>query len=190
MLFRSINTGGEGWLGRVGVGCDYQIAPSFVIGAFGDYDFMNLKGTFLVPVNGLIGEEKQTSSWAAGGRIGYLPYPGLMTFVSAGYTEARFDAFNLVTSGVPSFSTSFSVPATTYRGWFLGGGYEYRLPWAGFSGLYWKTEYRYNKYDTLDVPYAPLAATLTATNMQKSVQTITTSLVWKFNWGGPVRAAY
>src|SRR5438067_7636870 len=61
-LTQEINTGGEGWLGRVGVGCDYQIAPSFVIGAFGDYDFMNLKGTFLVPVNGLIGEEKQTSS--------------------------------------------------------------------------------------------------------------------------------
>jgi outer membrane immunogenic protein len=35
------SSGGSGWLGRVGAGCDYQIAPSFVIGAFADYDFMN-----------------------------------------------------------------------------------------------------------------------------------------------------
>src|SRR5947207_2125996 len=27
----STTNGGRGWLGRVGVGCDYQISPSFVI---------------------------------------------------------------------------------------------------------------------------------------------------------------
>ena len=37
--------GGNGWLGRFGGGCDYQIAPRWVIGAFGDYDLMNLAGT-------------------------------------------------------------------------------------------------------------------------------------------------
>src|SRR5262245_25292482 len=39
----SYTNGGRGWLGRVGGGCDYQFNPSFVIGAFGDYDFANLK---------------------------------------------------------------------------------------------------------------------------------------------------
>src|ERR1043165_4486799 len=38
--------GGKGWFGTVQVGCDYQVAPSWVIGAFADYDFTGLKGNF------------------------------------------------------------------------------------------------------------------------------------------------
>src|ERR1700686_1869409 len=41
--------GGRGWLGRVGGGCDYQLSgtvfSNFVIGVFGDYDWMSLKGS-------------------------------------------------------------------------------------------------------------------------------------------------
>jgi outer membrane immunogenic protein len=187
-LTPDIDTGGEGWLGRVGVGCDYQVAPSFVIGAFGDYDFMSLKGQYIIPIAGLIGQEKETGSWAAGLRLGYLPYPNLMTFVSGGFTQARFDSFTLGTNDFPSLSTIFSVPATTYNGGFIGGGYEYRLPW--FQSLTWKTEYRFNFYRAQDVDYLPVAVTDTATHMQKDVQTVTTSLVWRFNFGGPVVARY
>jgi outer membrane immunogenic protein len=54
--------GGRGWLGRVGVGCDYQVAPSFVIGAFGDYDWRNIKGNFH-DFSDFVGEEKNTAAW-------------------------------------------------------------------------------------------------------------------------------
>ena len=37
-------TGGKGWLGRFGGGCDYQFNSSFVFGIFGDYDVSDLKG--------------------------------------------------------------------------------------------------------------------------------------------------
>ena len=41
---RTTTDGGRGWLGLVGGGCDYEFPVSgfgnFVIGAFGDYDFM------------------------------------------------------------------------------------------------------------------------------------------------------
>jgi len=187
-LTQDIDSAGKGWLGRVGVGCDYQFNSNFLIGAFGDFDWMNLKGDYLVPLNGLIGEEKERNSWAAGLRIGYLPYPNLLTFLSGGWTQARFDSFNLVTSGNPSFPTIFSTDSATYNGGFIGGGYEYRLPW--FQSLTWKTEYRYNFYKAQDVDYLPLAATGTATHMEKDVQTVTTSLVWRFNFGGPVVARY
>src|SRR5690348_9716794 len=40
-----VTNGGRGWLGRLGGGCDYQFASSWVIGAFGDFDFMHLHGT-------------------------------------------------------------------------------------------------------------------------------------------------
>ena len=136
----------------------------------------------------MTGQEKETGAWAAGLRLGYLPYPNLMTFVSGGWTEARFGAVNFSTNAVPSVATPFSLPATTYSGGFIGGGYEYRLPW--FQSLTWKTEYRFNFYRAQDVDYLPLAATGTATHMEKDVQTVTTSLVWRFNFGGPVVARY
>jgi outer membrane immunogenic protein len=186
----TVNTAGEGWLGRAGVGCDYQVTPSFVIGAFADYDFMSLKGTFQDSVSGLVGTEKQTAAWAVGGRVGYIPLPGLLTFVSAGYTQARFDGISLSTDTVPSFPTPFTIASNTYNGWFVGGGTEYALSWFPARGLFWKTEYRYASYRAADILIQPVAITGTAENMQKNVQTVTTSLVWRFNWGGPVVARY
>jgi outer membrane immunogenic protein len=38
-------SGGRGWLGAVGGGCDFQFNQRFVIGAFADYDFMDMKGS-------------------------------------------------------------------------------------------------------------------------------------------------
>ena len=65
---------------------------SWVAGIFADYDFSSIKGTIgelsgtgLVPF-------KQSSAWSAGGRIGYLVVPQLLTYFSGGYTNARFDA--------------------------------------------------------------------------------------------------
>src|SRR5262245_20626085 len=38
--------GGKGWLGRIGIGYDYQFTSNIVAGVFGDYDFdSHLKGT-------------------------------------------------------------------------------------------------------------------------------------------------
>jgi outer membrane immunogenic protein len=193
-LTDTITSGGRGWLGRVGVGCDYQVAPSFVIGAFGDYDFMNLHSHGRADVAGLGAEEKESGAWAVGGRIGYLPYPNLMTYVSGGYTQTRFDRQDLFITGInPPIAAGLFIGQHTYNGWFLGGGTEYAVPWAGFRGLFWKTEYRFSSYRADDLPIL-----ITATggpsgigeHSEKFVQTVTTSLVWKFNWGGPVVARY
>jgi outer membrane immunogenic protein len=192
----NITSGGRGWLGRVGVGCDYQVSPSFVIGAFGDYDFMSLKGTFSEPLAAgpaVVGDEKQSAAWAAGLRVGYLPYPNLMTFVSGGWTETRFDQITFSTNTMPSVALTTGIPQLTYRGWFLGGGTEYRVPWAGFNGLFWRTEYRFSSYRAQDVAEVVLATGAgigLSDHMEKNVQTVTSSLVWKFNWGGPVVAKY
>jgi outer membrane immunogenic protein len=190
----TVTSGGRGWLGRGGVGCDYQINPSFVIGAFGDYDFMSLTSHGRADVAGLGGDEKESASWAAGARLGYLPYPNLMTFVSGGWTQARFDTINLLNTTVnPPVVTGLSMPRTTFNGWFLGGGTEYAVPWTAFHGLFWRTEYRFNTYTAQDIPIivtATGAPTGTGQHAEKTVQTVTTSLVWKFNWGGPVVAKY
>jgi outer membrane immunogenic protein len=189
--------GGRGWLGRVGVGCDYQFSQQFLIGAFGDFDWTNIKGTNL-PNEVFIGnvispvayDVKERNSAAAGLRLGYLPYPNLLTFVSGGWTRAKFtESADYLTLNGAALGTGYGDYSV--NGWFIGGGYEYRLPW--WNGLTWKTEYRFNQYQTVNLAETFVGTGLLTGNVvhnQSFVQTVTTSLVWRFNWGGPVVARY
>jgi outer membrane immunogenic protein len=199
------DAGGRGWFGTVGGGCDYQFGGigtwQVVIGAFADYDFADLKGQLNLPTSTLYGTEKLTDKWSVGGRIGVLITPQLLTYISGGYTEAKYAGVNF-----DSFANTVIVPqngqywnSQWYKGWFLGSGYEYAL---GFlPGLYWKTEYRFSEYDvgTNRNYFAPnfivpaLANTLTGASYdsKKYDHTVRSSLVWRFNWGGsPVVAKY
>jgi outer membrane immunogenic protein len=187
----SATAGGRGWLGTAQVGCDYQFADRWVIGAFGDYDWANIKGNFNPVGTTLVGEEKLKSQWAAGARVGYVVVPKLLAYVSGGYTEARFGQvdFPVVGGLIP---TTASLSAQTYKGWFIGSGYEYAIDFL--PGLFWKTEYRYSSFKAADVPLSVSALGVTvvtdAIHSQKYVQTIRSELVWRFNWGGPVVARY
>jgi hypothetical protein len=51
---------------------------------------------------GLSATDTQTLSWqwAVGGRIGYVLFPQLLTYVSGGYTEARFSGATYQTQGI------------------------------------------------------------------------------------------
>jgi outer membrane immunogenic protein len=190
--------GGRGWLGRFGAGCDYQLGGNFsrwVVGIFGDYDVMDLKGTnstsLVDPVSGspLTTNEKESGAWYVGGRIGYLITPSVFTYASAGYTETRFDAQTefLTSSGAPN---GFGFPAQTYQGWFLGGGTETSL--GDFlpglpRGLFLRSEYRFSTYDSRNLAEIATATGIADGNIENTrpyVQTITTSLVWRFNWLG------
>jgi outer membrane immunogenic protein len=195
--------GGRGWLGRFGGGCDYQLGgdlSNWVVGAFGDYDVMNIKGTnnlANVGAGGAFGPngfapEKERNAWYVGGRLGYLVTPALLTYASAGYTQTSFNQQNM------TFLNGFGplnafLPATTYQGWFVGGGTEYAMnfSWLPAQGLFWRNEYRFASYGAKDLPLlGPGAGVGFGQHTTPSVQTITTSLVWKFNWGGPVVAKY
>jgi outer membrane immunogenic protein len=152
-LSNTTSFGGDGWLGRLGGGCDYQISSSFVVGAFADYDFMSVKGQYMDPLSGFIGQENESRSWAAGGRIGYLVTPSLLTYFDGGYTQTHFDQINFGTLTPPAVPTGVDIPAQTYNGWFLGGGYEYALSGiVPIQGLFWRTEYRFAEYQAADVP--------------------------------------
>ena len=83
-----------------------------------------------------------------------------------------------------------SISSHTYHGWFIGGGTEIAL--SGLfgmplpSGLFWRSEYRFSSFDSADLPVTAVRSGVTNVfeNMKPYVQTITTSLVWKFNWWG------
>jgi outer membrane immunogenic protein len=199
------DNGGRGWLGKVGVGADYQFAGPFgswVVGAFADAQFSDIKGntsfncpgTCLGPF-GYAGQIKNDWSWAAGARLGYVALPGLLTYLNAGFTEANFKQVNYFDAATGA-ATGLVLPSQRRDGWFVGGGTEYAI--TQLPGLFWKSEYRFadygNKtYSQLCVVAIACGAAGTIHSFDRSrtfVQTATTELVYRFNWGGPVVAKY
>jgi outer membrane immunogenic protein len=187
----NISTGADGWFGTVQVGCDYQM-NNFVVGLFGDYDFMDVRGdTSVFGTTGasVTGSQKLDSQWSVGGRAGYLVLPQLLTYVSGGYTQGNWKSTNLTPfAGLVPTQT---LPGSTKGGWFIGTGDEYALSFL--PGLFWKTEYRYSQFDrsNVDVLNFP-AGTLTGTSSTQrfTEHSVRSELVYRFNWGGAVVAKY
>ncbi len=179
-------SGGRGYFGTVQGGCDYQFGVGgnqFVIGGFADGDWGNQRGTLNQPDSKLFGDEKLSSSWAVGGRVGWLAFPTLLTYFSGGYTEATFDRVDFHRDLVsPPTSVSF-WDKHTYKGWFIGAGDEYAL---GFlPGLFWKTEYRlseFNRADNIERDSVTGLPTGFFASSKKWDQTIRSELVYRFNW--------
>jgi outer membrane immunogenic protein len=187
----SNTNGGKGWFGQGQVGCDYQFnAPFFniplVIGAFGDYDGGNIRGTQSFP--GVVGTETESAAWSVGGRIGTLIAPRVLTYFDGGWTQAHFNSvgYNFAIPTTPP--TGASLAAQTYNGWFIGSGFEYSFDWLPIPGLFLKTEYRYAQYSAANVPITGaifgLPAAGVTLNSQKATQLISTEVVWRFNWFG------
>jgi outer membrane immunogenic protein len=55
-----------------------------------------------------------------------------------------------------------------------------------WPGLFWRSEYRYSSYRSADLQlsFDGVPEPGYIEHETKNVQTITTSLVWKFNWTG------
>ena len=190
-LALTIDQGGRGGFGTVQVGCDVQASPSFVIGAFADWDWSGIRGDFTGGGGSVgldTGELRLRHSWAAGGRVGWLVTPQFLTFVSGGYTQARFSGVTYARLAGP---VDVSLSAATYSGYFIGSGVEYNFGWH--PNLTWRTEYRFADYRSKDVAEFTTSTGALTGNVSRNhpyVQTIRSELVWRFNWGGPVVAKY
>jgi outer membrane immunogenic protein len=182
-------TGGRGWLGQVSAGCDYQFSTgnfgNWVVGAFADYEFMDITGQhvgFGEDVN--VANMKENSAWAIGGRIGYLITPNFLTYWDGGYTQTHFDQANYSELFQPYTNDGFALPGTTFDGWFLGSGFEYSFNWL-VPGLFLKTEYRFSSYGAKTVNgVSPVSDISFSESLHPYVQTVTTQLVYRFNWFG------
>jgi opacity protein-like surface antigen len=177
--------GGGGWFGTVGAGCDYQF-NTFVVGALVDYDFMDIHGNFSDTTFQLVGAERQSSAWAVGARVGYLVTPAILMYINGGWTATRFDS---VTLNLDPPSTQFFLGAQTFNGGFIGGGTEVVVP--GWPGLYWRNEYRFSSYQSANLPLTVdfIPGPQPMVHESKTVQMISTSLVWKFCWTPSVVSA-
>jgi outer membrane immunogenic protein len=184
--------GGDGWFGTVGAGYDWQFNNNWVAGILADGQFGSLKGTDNFGALSLT--EKLKDTWAVGARIGYLVAPNVLSYVNGGYTGADWSGSTIVNSfnGAPA---GIHTNAFSTQGWFLGGGVENNLNIFGISapGWFMKTEYRGAYYSNKNTDWlndgtnTPFGVSST---FKPFVQTISTSLVYRFNWSGPVVAKY
>jgi outer membrane immunogenic protein len=141
------------------------------------------------------GREKLRDSYAAGARLGYLVAPNVLSYVNAGYSGSQWSGVGLSTLAAAGGPVVYNTPSFSRNGWFVGGGVENSLNIFGIAapGWFMKTEYRVAYYDRATLPgtfVAPLVPTGFADTFKPWVQTISTSLVYRFNWGGPLVAKY
>jgi outer membrane immunogenic protein len=187
--------GGDGWYGTVGAGYDWQFNSSWVFGILADGQFGSLRGNIVDQGLGLQGNAKLEDTWAVGARLGYLVAPNVLSYVNGGWTGSSWSGTNLVSAitGAPSGTHTNSY--TTNNGVFVGGGVENNLNIFGITapGWFMKTEYRAAYYGNRnlsefnDVTNTPVGRDIA---FKPLVQTISTSLVYRFNWSGPVVAKY
>jgi outer membrane immunogenic protein len=202
-LTRDQRLGGSGWFGTVGAGYDWQFNGRWVAGIFGDGQFGDIRGSLSDPLVGTEGREKLRTSYAAGVRLGYLVAPNVLSYVNAGYSGSEWSGTSQTFIGVGA-GTPVTVQTTTgsfhRNGFFVGGGVENNLDIFGISapGWFMKTEYRSAFYDRISLPTTLVAGNVfgftgptgAAVTFKPWTQTISTSLVYRFNWGGPVVAKY
>jgi outer membrane immunogenic protein len=182
--------GGSGYFGTVGAGYDWQFNGSWVAGVFGDGQFGSLKGTMQNDFLGVSGTEKLRDSYAAGVRIGYLVAPNVYSYVNGGYSGSQWSGstlFDDVSGNQRRITASFNR-----NGWFVGGGVENSIGMLG-AGWFMKTEYRAAEYSRVNVQQFfndGVTPTGFGVSFKPWVQTVSTSLVYRFNWTGPVVAKY
>jgi outer membrane immunogenic protein len=178
----TIDVGGQGWMGVAGGGCDYQLHVwnwDVVLGAFGDYDFMNFRGT--ASPGGFTANMNETSAWAGGLRLGILVAPSVLVYTDGGYTGTHLNSISVPTAAPP-----ITFPAQNYNGYFVGGGTETSLSWV-LQGLFLRTEYRYSSFQSNNVGAfvtATGAASGTGLRSNLATQSVFTELVWRFNFSG------
>jgi outer membrane immunogenic protein len=180
LLSNNSTTGGNGLLGRFGGGCDYQVAPRVVLGAFGDVDLTNMAGT-MSDFFGLTAKENADWAWTAGARAGYLLWPQTLGYIDGGFTQARFHFAN----GTIPPTLGIGLPAATVFGGYVangvfgGAGFEMALDFL--PGAFWRNEYRFAYYMPMNDP-SVLEGLPTTLRVQPTVQTVTTSFVYKLDW--------
>ena len=155
-----------------------------MLGVFADGQFGSIRGSLSDPFNFVEGREKLRDTWAAGVRLGYLVAPNVYSYVNAGYTGSEWSGATLTSlAGGPIVATT---PSFHRDGWFIGGGVENNLNIFGITapGWFMKTEYRSAFFDRITLPETFVGGGLTgsAVTFKPWVQTISTSLVYRFYW--------
>jgi outer membrane immunogenic protein len=141
----------SGFLGGLQAGYNWQLAPSWVIGAEADIDGASITGKVNLGVAGLFEDDSVSGSATAKSvqnylgtvraRIGYLVTDRFLMFATGGlaYGDAKSSVSAQASFDGDSYGPYSYSKTTTHVGWTLGAGVEYKIDknWS------FKTEYLY-----------------------------------------------
>lgn len=163
------NTGGQGLLGSVFVGADYQFTDRVLVGLMGDLTWPNLQTTTSSAGGNAFAtvSSRQNMTWSVLGRVGFLPTPSTLLYAAAGYTGTTFTTS--ISAGAGGAFASASQD-TTLGGWTIGPGVEMRIA----DGWSTRVEYRYTQFGQ---------ASAYGSTFQPSNQTVRAGLSYKFGVG-------
>ena len=176
------------------IGCDYQMG-SWVFGVQGMFDFGHIDSTHAVPtafpgfpVGAFVSQNQTRNIFTATGRVGYLFATQVLAYVKGGGAWTRVDHTFLGT--IPVTFLSENALGVDRQGWTVGGGLEWMFApgWSLFG------EYSYMDFGSRDISFVrgPLAVVGSedVVRTRLTVQQVLVGVNYKFNWGGPVVAAY
>jgi outer membrane immunogenic protein len=124
------------------LGCNWLMGGPWVIGAEGDGEWANLRGTTTFPNTGPPSDFYDThidDQSSIRGRIGYLLEPRLIVYATGGAAFASIKEHDVLAA-----TGAFTDNSATRTGWTLGAGLDYALTdrWIG------RVEYRYANFGT------------------------------------------
>lgn len=161
----SLDGGGQGLLGSVFVGGDYQVSDRVLVGVLGDLTWPGMQSV----VTAGIGPVSATAAthtdmaWTIGGRVGYLVTPSTLLYGLAGYTNQGFSTLGFAGNGATVFSSSDRLSGIT-----VGPGLEFMIA----KGWSTRLEYRYSAFETRTLANGE--------TIQPSMHTVRAGLAYKF----------
>lgn len=168
-FFGADGLGAQGYGASVLGGCDLQM-QRIVVGIWGDYTW-DQNHDFTASLFGdELAKASLDTSWAVGGRAGYLFTKKAMGYVLAGYTE--MSPSDLVLSGGEE-----SVGLPNFTGWVVGAGAEFDIG----SGFFLQGQYSYAMLDSARVQISDDECEEWLT-LDPDVHRARVAVVYKFNW--------
>jgi outer membrane immunogenic protein len=159
------------------LGCDYQFASGFVVGALGDVQWADIRGgganfNTLAPPD--FYEPKVDFEASARARVGYA-FDRVLVYATGGaaWLQVKED-------DVSPAAGTFQETLKTLTGWTVGGGLDY----AFTNNLIGRVEYRYSDFGTFS--YNPLVFPGFTENHKITENQVLVGLHYKF--GGPFAA--
>jgi outer membrane immunogenic protein len=169
------------FLGGGQVGCQYQFAPNWVIGAEGTWSGMSLNQTdvgVLSPTRTRAFKLDQIATATA--KLGYTWGPWML-YAKGGFADARIDTFM-----INNATGVFGDVRQWQAGWTVGGGLDYMVTPNFILGA----EFNYYRFGFDRTVPASDGTIGTVTNSRADAYSAVARASWLFNLGGPVVARY
>lgn len=161
----SIDNGGQGLLGSVFAGGDYQFNDQFLVGLMGDLTWPGMQSVLTAGAGGASATvtSHTNMSWTLAARLGWLATPSTLLYALGGYTNQGFTTTGYAGNGATIFSSEDRL-----SGFTVGPGFEMMI------AKNWSTrlEYRYSQFETRTLS--------SGVTMQPSSHTVRAGLAYRF----------